>query len=367
MQNGTLRYGMFVMPIHNPEKPRSQCFDEDLELVQRCEEWGFDEFWVGEHHSSSVENIVMPEIFIAKALGITQKIRLGPAPVCLQYHHPFYVATRLAFLDHLSHGRLNLCFGIGGVPSDMEVYGINPKQSGAMVAESLDTILKLWSTDPPYQIEGDFWRVEFKKHLNPELGLVGSHRPYQEPHPPIAIPCVNRDSGSIQMAGSRGLQPFSHHMTHRETLVNHSDNYRRASENAGFQPRLTDWKVARNIFVADTTEEARRLARNNSVAWTIDYILKMTCVVPGLDMWKPRPEMSDADCNLDYFMDDVVIAGDPEEVTRRILDLREEVGEFGTLVLIGHDWDDRAQHMRSLELFAQEVMPALDEKSSVQP
>ena len=88
-----LRLGMFVMPIHDPKKPLAQCIDEDLELAVLCEELGFDDFWVGEHHSSSVENIVMPEIFLAKVLGMTHRMRVGPAPVCLQYHHPVHVAT----------------------------------------------------------------------------------------------------------------------------------------------------------------------------------------------------------------------------------------------------------------------------------
>ena len=90
---------MFVMPIHDPAKPLAQCIDEDLELAVQCEELGFHDFWVGEHHSSSVENIVMPEIFLAKVLGVTNRVRIGPAPVCLQYHHPAHVAGRLAFLS----------------------------------------------------------------------------------------------------------------------------------------------------------------------------------------------------------------------------------------------------------------------------
>ena len=118
-----LRLGMFVMPIHDPAKELAQCIDEDLELAVQCEELGFDDFWVGEHHSSSVENIVMPEIFLAKVLGLTRRIRVGPAPVCLQYHHPAHVAGRLAFLDHMSRGRLNVCFGPGAIPTDMEVFG----------------------------------------------------------------------------------------------------------------------------------------------------------------------------------------------------------------------------------------------------
>ncbi len=126
-----LRLGMFVMPIHDPAKPLAQCIDEDLELAVQCEELGFDDFWVGEHHSSSVENIVMPEIFLGKVLGLTERIRIGPAPVCLQYHHPAHVAGRLAFLDHLSHGRLNVCFGPGAIPTDMEVFGAHPSETGS--------------------------------------------------------------------------------------------------------------------------------------------------------------------------------------------------------------------------------------------
>src|SRR5712692_10340085 len=130
----SIRLGMFLMPVHDPAKPLVQCYDEDLELVSRCEELGFDEFWVGEHHSSTYENIVMPEIFIGKALGQTGRIRLGPAPVCLQYHHPVHVAGRLAFLDHLSHGRLHVCFGPGAIPTDLEVFGVEPAESSARVA-----------------------------------------------------------------------------------------------------------------------------------------------------------------------------------------------------------------------------------------
>lgn len=91
-----LRLGMFVMPIHDPAKPLAQCFDKDRELAVRCQQLGFDEFWVGEHHTSTLENIVMPEIFVAKAVGLTTTMRFGPAPVCLQYH----AFTPLAQFQH---------------------------------------------------------------------------------------------------------------------------------------------------------------------------------------------------------------------------------------------------------------------------
>src|SRR5271170_7093002 len=82
-QTPAIRSGIFIMPFHNPAKAAAQCYDEDLELIIRAEELGFGEFWIGEHHTMKYENIVMPEIFIARALGETRRIRLGPGPARL--------------------------------------------------------------------------------------------------------------------------------------------------------------------------------------------------------------------------------------------------------------------------------------------
>ena len=106
-------------------------------------------------------------------------------------------------------------------------------------------------------------------------------------------------------------------------------------------------------------QEARELARNNSLGNCIQYICDLTQrIAPqGLGLWKPRPEMTDDECNLDYFMDEVVIAGDPERVTELLLELRDQVGAFGSLVLTAHDWDDAERWRVSQELFAREVVP----------
>ena len=355
-----LRLGMFLMPVHDPNKPLAQCYDEDLELVVACEELGFDEFWVGEHHSSTYENIVMPEIFIARALGATSSIRLGPAPVCLQYHHPAHVASRLAFLDHLSHGRLNICFGPGAIPTDMEIFGIDPEQAGARVVESINMILEMWTSDPPWELEGQFWNIRLAENLDAEMGLGGLHRPLQTPYPPIWFPCITRNSVGISKAAERGFRPISHHMVATDVLRNHWEMYSAGVRTAGREPDPRDWSVSRNIFVADTTEDARTTARSNSMGQCIEYILELTRRGDALDFWKRDESMSDEECNLDYFMDEVIIAGDPDEVTRQLLDLRKEIGEFGTLVLVAHDFDDKQSWLHSLELFAREVVPAIN-------
>src|SRR5438093_9264351 len=268
----SIKYGMFIMPFHNPAKPLAQCYDEDLELIVRAEELGFTEFWIGEHHTMKVENIVMPEIFIARALGETRRIRMGPAPVCLNQHHPGHVAGRLAFLDHLSKGRLNLCFGAGSVSADQELFGAEPKEAAAMVDEATDMILKMWSSEPPYEMEGKYWTIRLAKSVDVETGIGYVHKPLQQPHPPIAMPGTSLNSATMRSAGRRGFQPFGHCLIAGNVLADTWKTYEAAAREAGHQPRRGDWKVARSIFLADTTQEARRLARTNSLGKNYEYI-----------------------------------------------------------------------------------------------
>jgi alkanesulfonate monooxygenase SsuD/methylene tetrahydromethanopterin reductase-like flavin-dependent oxidoreductase (luciferase family) len=357
---GPIRYGMFIMPFHDPAKPLAQCFDEDLELIVQAEELGFSEFWIGEHHTMKYEPIVMPEIFIARALGETRRIRLGPAPVCVNQHHPAHVASRLAFLDHLSKGRLNLCLGAGSVTADQELYGAEPRNASEMVDEAIDMILRLWSSDPPYELAGKYWRISLKKTVDTETGIGYIHRPLQQPHPPIAIPGMSRNSPSMKMAGQRGYQPFGHCLITWNVLADTWQTYEKAGLEAGRAPRRADWKIARSIFLADTTREAVQKVRSNSLGRNFEYIGKLFDRGLGRKIYKRDLNMPDSECNLDYLMQEQIIAGDVGEVLRRLLLLIEETGPFGTLVLMSYDWDDKKSWLHSMSLFAHELMPALN-------
>ncbi len=355
-----IQYGMFIMPFHNPAKPLAQCHDEDLELVVLAEELGFSEFWVGEHHTMKYETVVMPEIFIARALGETKRIRLGPAPVCLNQHHPAHVAARLAFLDHLSHGRLNLALGIGSVTADHELYGLDPKDAGLMMDEAMEIILRLWSSDPPYEIQGKFWNISLKKYVDEEVGIGYIPRPLQQPHPPVAVPAVTGTSFCAQIAARRGFSPFASPLMAANVVGQMFQTYERAAHEAGRQPDRSNYRVARSIFLADTTREARALARKNSVGQCHEYIGGLLSKGLGRKILKRDPNMPDSECNLDYMMDEQIIAGDVDEVLRRLLQVREETGDFGRLVAMSYDWDDKPSWIRSTELFARELMPALN-------
>jgi alkanesulfonate monooxygenase SsuD/methylene tetrahydromethanopterin reductase-like flavin-dependent oxidoreductase (luciferase family) len=240
------------------------------------------------------------------------------------------------------------------------VFGAQPSETSARVSEAIDMILQLWEGKVPLDIQGRFWNAKMKDHLHPEFGVGHLHKPFQLPHPPIYVPSISRNSPGLTRAAERGFRFISHHMIHAGALKEQWQSYSQAAAQAGRTATSPDWAVARNIFVADSTSEARHLARGNSLGACIQYILDLTrATAPrGVSMWKRDERQTDADCSLDYFLNDVVLAGDPAEVARQLLQLRADIGPFGTLVLTAHDWDDRAVWIHSLKLFAREVVPA---------
>jgi hypothetical protein len=108
-----MRFGFFIMPEPFPWSNWTVSYDIKLEEIVKAELYGFDEVWIGEHHTGAYENIPSPDLFIAKASALTSRIHLATGTISLPYHDPFLVAERMAFLDHLCHGRLIYGFGAG--------------------------------------------------------------------------------------------------------------------------------------------------------------------------------------------------------------------------------------------------------------
>jgi alkanesulfonate monooxygenase SsuD/methylene tetrahydromethanopterin reductase-like flavin-dependent oxidoreductase (luciferase family) len=229
-----------------------------------------------------------------------------------------------------------------------------------MVDDSLDMSLKLWATDPPYEMSGKFWNISLKKTVDSETGIGYIQKPFQKPHPPISMPGMSRGSPTMKLAGARGYAPFAHCLIAGNVVSDLWKNYADGAHTAGREPDRAAFKVARSIFLADTTEEAVRLARQNSLGKNYEYIGRLFDKGLGRKLYKRDLEMSDADCNLDYLFREQIIAGSVDHALERLLALMDETGRFGTLVLMSYDWDDKASWLRSMELFAKELMPRLN-------
>src|SRR5471030_729962 len=89
-----LTFGIFLAPFHRVGENPTLSMARDMELVEWIDELGYDEAWIGEHHSAGWETIASPEIFIGAAIERTRYIRLGSGVTSLPYHHPLMVANR---------------------------------------------------------------------------------------------------------------------------------------------------------------------------------------------------------------------------------------------------------------------------------
>ncbi|HEY9414802.1 MAG TPA: LLM class flavin-dependent oxidoreductase, partial [Pseudonocardia sp.] len=138
-----MRFGLFAMPEHPPIENWTLSYDRDIDDIVLAEKLGFSEYWIGEHHTGGYENVPVPEYMIAKASALTSRIRLGTGVINLPYQDPFQVAERLAFLDHLTHGRLEYGFGGGGLPTDQALFGLDRSEAAPRTTESLEIVWQL--------------------------------------------------------------------------------------------------------------------------------------------------------------------------------------------------------------------------------
>ncbi len=355
-----MKVGSFMMPLHPPEKDRTQTFEEDTECIILADELGFSEAWIGQHHTAAWEPIPSNDLFIAHVIPQTKNIRLGTGVTIITQHHPSNVAVRLAYLDHLSKGRLNVGFGQGGVPTDWGLFDLpDPRTQGLMTIEAMDIVFKLWEADVPFEFKGDNWEVKIDREI-PHLGLGKLLRPYQQPHPPIAMSIVQEESMAARACGQRGFSPISINMALPHKVKRHWELCCEGAVEAGrAEPDRSDWRISRSIFVGESDEEARAHALNGPFIGSLMYLRGMLENAGKLALPKIDPAMTDEAVDADYIVDNIAIVGGVDTVTRKLRDLYETTGGFGTILMIAHDWDDKPKMRRSMELMATEVIPRL--------
>ncbi len=355
-----MKLGVFMMPLHPPEKSRTQCFDEDIELVVLADELGFSEAWVGQHHSVAWEPIPANDLFIANVLPRTKQIRLGTGVTIIPQHHPVNIAVRLAYLDHLSHGRINCGFGQGGVTTDWGLFDLpDAKTQGLMTVEGIDMVLKLWQLEAPFDLQGQFWHIKLVDP-KPERGIGTLLKPYQQPHPPIAMSVVKGNSMAARMAGQRGYIPISTNLVPMTTLPDHWQTYSAGATEAGHStPDRAIWRISRSIYIGETNDAAWEHARSGTFIRSFEYLIDVLKSANMLNLVKHDPGVADDAVTPDYMLRHLCIIGDKAECIRQLHALWQQTGGFGTLLMIAHDWDDKERWQRSMQLLAREVVPAL--------
>ncbi|MEM7404398.1 MAG: LLM class flavin-dependent oxidoreductase [Pseudomonadota bacterium] len=361
-----MRLGMFMQPVHDPARDFATVLEQDRQTIVLADQLGFEEVYVGEHISATVEPITAPLVFMATLLNETSQIRFGTGVFCLPQHHPASVAAQGALFDHLARGRFIMGIGTGSLSSDVELFGVGGSTDrGAMVRESIDHILAIWSGEPPYDRKGKYWNVQLKDMSRADFGVGHFIKPLQQPHPPIAISIMSPASSSALMAGQHGWIPISGASFLQPRYTgSHWEQYARGAAEAGRAANPDIWRVSRSIVVAPSDAEARDYVLNpdGPLAFWYQYLLSSLSARGLVKFIAPDDHPDPDNITWQEAALDMVSWGSAETVTNKLAALRERVGPFGVVTMLAHEWDDEAFCRRSMELLANDVMPSLTER-----
>lgn len=334
-KNDAVRFGVFLQPVHHPTENPTVALERDIDLVVSLDKLGYDEVWVGEHHSTGWENIGSPEVFIAAVAQRTSKIRLGTGVIQLGLHNPLVVLDRMILLDHLTRGRTSFGVGVGGgLPSDLKVFGLDKELAGERFDQAMDTILQLLEGSAPIDVKTDWFELH---NATLQLG------PYSKPHMPFAV--ASSDPRNVEMMGRLGGQVLTGPLPDRvPTLVAH---LKRGAEAAGRQASHHQVRLSYAMHLAPTRQQAFDQIRDGAIAEQYEFNVGVNGMAPpshGPDEW------------FDGFVDRHIV-GAPSDAIEKIEAIEEESGGVGGILFTSRDWAGTEPARTSWELFARHVAP----------
>jgi limonene 1,2-monooxygenase len=343
-----LRFGIFLAPFHPVGQNPTLALHDDLAWIEHLDRLGYDEAWIGEHHSAGYEIIASPEVFIAHVAARTTHIRLGTGVSSLPYHHPLMLADRMVLLDHLTKGRVMLGCGPGALPSDAFMMGIDVAKQRDMMEQGLEAILRLLEGET-VTMETDWFTLR-----DARLQLL----PYTRPRMEVAVAAQVSPAGP-RAAGRFGCSLLSIGATTQggfDLLGAHWDVMEERSAQFGTPISRKDWRLVAPVHVAETKEQAYAEVEHGLAEW-VDYFQRVAALPLA-------PDTTDAgvladDMNASGF----AVIGTPDDVAEQIQRLIDQSGGFGTFLCMGHDWADRAATHRSYTLLAREVFPRFQDSA----
>jgi limonene 1,2-monooxygenase len=340
---GRMKFGTFLAPFHPVGENPTLALERDFQLLEHLDTLGYDEAWIGEHHSAGWELIASPEVFIAAAAARTKHIRLGTGVVSLPYHHPLMVADRMVLLDHITRGRVMLGVGPGSLPTDAVMLGIDPVVQRPRMNEALKVIIRLFTETEPITYEAEWFTLK-----NARLQL----RPYTKPHMPIAVAAVQSPAGMV-LAGETGSSVLTMSVPRGKDVQALGSFWDIAEETAAKHGNAMDrseWRIVLHVHLAETREEALRQMSHRGGRYRKEYSEGTTGSAPPSDLG-----IDEVAANMQKNGDWCI--GTPDDLVAKIEELQHWSGGFGGLMVQAVDWADKEHLDHSYELLARYVMP----------
>jgi limonene 1,2-monooxygenase len=338
-----MKFGVFLAPFHPVGENPTLALERDFQLLEHLDALGYDEAWIGEHHSAGWELIASPEVFIAAAAARTKHIKLGTGVVSLPYHHPLMVADRMVLLDHITRGRVMLGVGPGSLPTDAVMLGIDPVVQRPRMNEALKVIIRLFTETEPITYEAEWFTLK-----NARLQL----RPYTKPHMPIAVAAVQSPAGMV-LAGETGSSVLTMSVPRGKDVQALGSFWDIAEETAAKHGNAMDrseWRIVLHVHLAETREEALRQMSHRAGRYRKEYSEGTTGSAPPSDLG-----IDEVAANMQKNGDWCI--GTPDDLVAKIEELQHWSGGFGGLMVQAVDWADKEHLDHSYELLARYVMP----------
>lgn len=338
-----MKFGTFVAPFHRVGDDPTVALQRDLELIEHLDRLGYDEAWIGEHHSAGVEIIGSPEVFIAAAAERTRRIRLGTGVSSLPYHHPLLLADRMVMLSHLTLGRAMLGCGPGSLPSDAMMMAIEPNRQREMMEEALEDILQLLAGQVVTS-ERDWYTLnDARLQLLPYRGSLE-----------VAVAAMVSPAGP-RTAGRFGCGLLSLGATSVEgfkVLARHWQVMEERAMEFGVTVDRRAWRVVGPMHIAESEAQARKDVAFGLREW-MDYFQNVAALPMAVDA-----DLDDVDSIIDGLIaTGLCVIGTPDQAAVQIERLYQQTGGFGTYLFLGHEWANRQATLTSYELFARYVAP----------
>ena len=334
-----LRCGTFIPPFHPLDEDPSLCIQRDLELIEHMDRVGFDEAWIGEHHSGGFEIISSPEMFIAAAAERTQRIMLGTGVISAPYHNPLTLAGRVLQLDHQTRGRAMFGFGPGLLNSDAQMLGIEASTQRERMAEAVEIICRLLDGEVITRKSDWFDLKEARLQL----------APYHGKRPHIAATSTVTPNGA-KLAGRFDLGMLCVTAASRDGYDALDVNWEIACRTAREHGREMDRSVLRIMapfHIAETRQQAIEDMKWGYEKWA-GYAYQVSPLGPaaiGLGTIEEMIEKRSA------------VIGTPDDAVEQLERYWNKTGGFGCILILGQNWADPETTKKSFELFARHVMP----------
>ncbi len=334
-----LRFGAFIAPFHPLDENPTLALERDLDLVQWMDQLGYDEAWIGEHHSAGYELIASPELFIATVAERTRHIRLGTGVSSLPYHHPLMLADRLNQLDHITRGRVMLGCGPGALPSDAIQMGIPVAKQRDRMDEALSCIVRLMRGETVTHKSDWFELFESRLQLSP----------YSRPSIEMAVASQVSPTGATA-AGRHGIGMLSIGATSAGGFNALASNWAIAEQSAAEHGNSMDrskWRLVGPMHVAETREQARADVAFGLEKW-IYYFTHVAALPLALEGGDPVDAM---------IASGLAVIGTPDDAIAQLERLETQSGGYGAFLLLDTNWAEWARKKRSYEMIARYVFP----------